>query len=886
MKTNRFLSLITAIITLAVSVSPAFAASDEAEAVTGTISACRADEIYINEDFAGDSIPNGATANGLGTWKTSNAEHKDGKVFMQNNQKGYIQFQTTTPLTDKNKKYILSFDMCKHARMANGTSYGFSINGGKGLFFQTVSETTYAVRAGGAGTNSTIAQVNYGDFFNIEMVLTIGEAILNADIMVRNANGRKLGSVKDLPILGYNADIGGFDTILWGYVGDDTTVDNIKFYPYMDARVAEPTITEVTVEGTPAMAEGASLLIDENFDSFPESVEDLTYTGADLSIWRFEGMVVTGETKILTSGRKVFKLSDNAGLLTAVSPVSKLSYDEASTDGNKYVLRFGMRPVFDADMMWDDSKLAAIKDKNQKKVDIISATPQGVMTVGDEEFTLSDKWYSVAVTYELKENAIDVIVALTDGEITKSFNRVTIPEVNSIDEFIWSISDFGVMYLDNVSLYKAAYIKPVKPEARNMTVSGVCYSGRELEGDYEYFDSNQEKRGTDEYFWVRSDKAEPQEGEYEKIPGTEQSKKYTLTSDDIGKYVFFAVIPKKDASCEEAIGDITYKMADAKIEEEPAVADLQWLIAENLGVADLSDVTEDLILKLKGENGSTIVWQSDDEDTIGTDGTVRRQSSLRNVTLTATITSPDKLVTKEHKFEVSVKAKKTSQGGSGGSGGGGGGASNVIKGSSSVISMPVEMMAEDTNKPMERPKHKYNDVADTHWAMDYIQELYHREIATGDENNNFAPDRTIKREEFTKMIVSAFNLIDDTAFVEFEDVDSSAWYYSYVASAYKSLLVSGVGNDKFGIGENITRQDMAVIAYRILKAKGIAINGEIAEEFADYGEVAPYAKEAVSAMQTAGIMSGSGNNEFRPTAYATRAEVARIIVALLEVTEK
>ena len=892
---KRILSVITAAATLLLSVNPVFAAQNEVEVVKGTLEACREDEIYINEDFSGEKLPDeelpdGKTKNGLATWKISGAELKDGAVHMIGGGKGYVQFTANTPLTGAGDKYILSFDMCKTNKKTAGgaTTYGFNINGQKCMFFLTDAnqDNKYIIRVGGVSGNYNVATVSYGDMVNIKMDITIGEGVLNADVTVRNAVGRQVGKVTGAPISGFDKEKGGIDTIVIGYVSEDTTIDNIKFYPYMDARIAEPTITEVPVKDVPEMAEGTSLLIDENFDKFPESIESATYTGEDSSVWKLEGMMLTGETKILSSGRKVFKLSDNAGLMAGVSPSAKLSFVEGAEDGNKYVLNFGMRPILSADMMWDDSNLIAIKDSKGKKVNVMTATPAGVVTVGDEEFTLSDKWYSVAVTYELKADSTAVNVALTDGKVTKAFNRVIIPEVNSIDEFIWQVADFGTIYLDNVSLYKSVYIAPQKPEARNMSVTGVCYNERELIADYEYYDVNQEVRGTDEYFWVRSDKADPKEGEYEKISGTEQKKSYKLTSDDIGKYVFFAVIPKKAEGCEEAIGDITLKAADAKIAEEPAVADLQWLIAENLGVADLSEVTEDLILKLKGENGSTIVWQSDDEDTIGTDGAVRRQTSLRNVTLTATITSPDGVVTKEHKFEVSVKAKKTSQGGSGGSGGGGGGASNVIKGSSSVISMPVEMMAEDTNKPMERPKHKYNDVADTHWAMDYIQELYHREIATGDENNNFAPDRTIKREEFTKMIVSAFNLLDDSAVVEFNDVDSYAWYYPYVASAYKSLLISGLGNDNFGIGDNMTRQDMAVIAYRILKAKGIAINGETAEEFADYGEVAPYAKEAVSAMQKAGIMSGSGNNEFRPTAYATRAEVARIIVALLEVTEK
>ena len=43
-----------------------------------------------------------------------------------------------------------------------------------------------------------------------------------------------------------------------------------------------------------------------------------------------------------------------------------------------------------------------------------------------------------------------------------------------------------------------------------------------------------------------------------------------------------------------------------------------------------------------------------------------------------------------------------------------------------------------------------------------------------------------------------------------EDVKEDAWYYI----AQNLGVVQGIGDNKFGIGSNITRQDMAVMAYR------------------------------------------------------------------------
>ena len=47
--------------------------------------------------------------------------------------------------------------------------------------------------------------------------------------------------------------------------------------------------------------------------------------------------------------------------------------------------------------------------------------------------------------------------------------------------------------------------------------------------------------------------------------------------------------------------------------------------------------------------------------------------------------------------------------------------------------------------------------------------------------------------------------------------------------------------------------------------------------FADSGEIADYAKDAVYILAKAGIVSGNENSEFNPLANATRAEAAKIL---------
>lgn len=68
-----------------------------------------------------------------------------------------------------------------------------------------------------------------------------------------------------------------------------------------------------------------------------------------------------------------------------------------------------------------------------------------------------------------------------------------------------------------------------------------------------------------------------------------------------------------------------------------------------------------------------------------------------------------------------------------------------------------------------------------------------------------------------KIVTSAFGFAASNDAAAFSDVDQAAWYAPYVAAAQENSIVSGLGDGRFGIGTNITRQDMAVIIANALK---------------------------------------------------------------------
>ena len=102
--------------------------------------------------------------------------------------------------------------------------------------------------------------------------------------------------------------------------------------------------------------------------------------------------------------------------------------------------------------------------------------------------------------------------------------------------------------------------------------------------------------------------------------------------------------------------------------------------------------------------------------------------------------------------------------------------------------------------------------------------------------------------------------------------------------AFNSGVVNGVSETEFGVGKYITREDMAVMIYRAVKASGmdVEIIVENPAELSDMDSVSDYAKEAVEFMIEKGAINGI-NGEFRPKDYATRAQTAQMLYQIIKI---
>ncbi len=288
-------------------------------------------------------------------------------------------------------------------------------------------------------------------------------------------------------------------------------------------------------------------------------------------------------------------------------------------------------------------------------------------------------------------------------------------------------------------------------------------------------------------------------------------------------------------------------------------------------------VKSDFSLVTSLPSGSSVTWISENENVIRIEGNiavVTRAEKNTIVKLIATVSFNG--TSKNKEFYVTVLGKGS--GGSGGGGGGGsfgGGGGSSSGGSSFIASSPES--EKDQLVPYTSESY-FNDIKDVSWAEDAIVELVSKGILKGTGEGKFEPYRSITREEFVSLLCRILELPEGEK-VEFDDIDPDAWYVEALSSAYHKGIINGIDEKNFGVGKPISRQDMAVMICR-----AFSIDIESAEgKFNDDDGIAQYAKEAVSALNKAGIIKGDGNGNFLPNNPTSRAECAVVLMRLLKI---
>lgn len=184
----------------------------------------------------------------------------------------------------------------------------------------------------------------------------------------------------------------------------------------------------------------------------------------------------------------------------------------------------------------------------------------------------------------------------------------------------------------------------------------------------------------------------------------------------------------------------------------------------------------------------------------------------------------------------------------------------------------------------KNPAPAFTDITG-HWAADNILFVASRGLLSGTSDTTFSPNTGMTRGMFVTALGRLAGINPDSYKTgKFTDVKADAYYAPYVNWAAQTGIVEGVTAITFAPDTNINREQMAVIMANYAKKLDYDLPRTLkAVTFADNANISSWAKDAVRAMQQAGILAGKNGNKFDPKGTATRAEVATVLRRFVEI---
>ncbi len=231
-------------------------------------------------------------------------------------------------------------------------------------------------------------------------------------------------------------------------------------------------------------------------------------------------------------------------------------------------------------------------------------------------------------------------------------------------------------------------------------------------------------------------------------------------------------------------------------------------------------------------------------------------------------------------IEITVSLSR----GGGNSGGGGGVTSSPENNSTEQENGKAGKENQGTQQSNTFTPDTFPDVSEQDWYYTSVKFVCENNLFMGTEQG-FEPDGNMTRAMLAT-VLHRYDAPTDIGRTDvFADVPSGEWYSDGINWAAANNIVSGVSATDFAPNDNITREQIAVIIYRYAIYKGLdteEYSGTDLSVYNDFENISDYAIDAMKYACATGIISGRDNSLLAPDGYATRAEVATILMRFIE----
>ena len=176
----------------------------------------------------------------------------------------------------------------------------------------------------------------------------------------------------------------------------------------------------------------------------------------------------------------------------------------------------------------------------------------------------------------------------------------------------------------------------------------------------------------------------------------------------------------------------------------------------------------------------------------------------------------------------------------------------------------------------------FPDVTEGDWFYDAVRYAYETGLMDGVEDSLFAPNSETTRAQLVTILYRLAGEPEPGGDSGFTDVEADTWYTDAVAWAAQNGIVNGVSDTEFAPGDDITREQLAVILYRYAAYQGYDVSQRAdLSGFGDASSISGYAQEALSWAHAQGLVLGFEDGSLRPQGTASRAQIAAVLMRFL-----
>ena len=177
----------------------------------------------------------------------------------------------------------------------------------------------------------------------------------------------------------------------------------------------------------------------------------------------------------------------------------------------------------------------------------------------------------------------------------------------------------------------------------------------------------------------------------------------------------------------------------------------------------------------------------------------------------------------------------------------------------------------------------FSDVPADRWSCEAVNYAYEKGLMKGVGGGKFDPEGTMTRA----MVVTVLWRIKGSPAPEeksgFTDVPDGEWYADPVAWAKKTGVVNGVSATKFDPDGSVTREQLVTMIFRFCDYGNLLIDDRAdLSGYRDKGKISSYAEESIGWAVGVKLISGVTKTELDPGGFATREQVATILMRFNE----